>query len=218
MNDQLLKTIYPNLSGGELELVVQWCKSKNLDPLNKPCYLQFNPKKIIPTVNGYLALAHMTGQFAGAVVTGIGPDKEYTFKGKVYKAPEWCTINVKRIVGIAPGHVVADFQATPVYFEEYAGEEDHYKYPRMFLCGWALSRSLKTAFADILGGLPTTIELNSGMKFENDKPKNIDGNPSHVLQSAGSHATKSVHEELSNAITESKPSDAVDDILRGLFN
>lgn len=167
MNLELLRTIYTDQTDEEIQLIVEWCKNKNLDPANKPCFIkrENGKAKLIPTLNGYIAIAQNSGMLGGISEPKYGPDDQS------------CTVAVTRHSPISKdnggGITFEEYTASPVYFADYASTADHLKYPRMYLANWALSKSLKLAFADLIGGLPTDVELNSAISFSDKHTSNI---------------------------------------------
>jgi hypothetical protein len=164
---EALNMIYPLNDTAELEAIKQWCVAKNLDPLNKPCYVRYEKGKpqIVPTLNGYVALCHQSGMLGGIAEPKYGPDDKS------------CTVTVTRHTPVpvisGGGTNYSDYTASPVYFDDYVQSDDHRKYPRLFLANWALAKSLKLAFADIIGGLPTDVELDSAIRFESGHNKHV---------------------------------------------
>lgn len=118
----LVDAVWPSAKTPEaIILALSYCKARSLDPFKRPVHivpvwnssLNREVEGVWPGIGELRTTAHRTGFYAGCDTTLFGPDKAFSFKGRVKKpksqdyedravtitAPEWAQMTVWRLVG-----------------------------------------------------------------------------------------------------------------------
>lgn len=123
--DILRNSLYPGASSESIGMVIGYCKSAGLDPMQKPVHIvpMYDNKikamrdVIMPGINMYRIAASRTGECAGISEPEFGPMRQENLGGMSITFPEWCRITVKR--QLKSGYI-AEFTATEFWLENYA--------------------------------------------------------------------------------------------------
>lgn len=197
--DELLKvlesSIYP---GGKLEsikLALGYCRSQQLDPLQKPVHIvPMSVKKagtkdqyewrdvIMPGIGLYRTIAARTGEYAGCSAPQFGPVQTLKVGEFQMEYPESCQITVRRIV---QGQVV-EFTALEYWIENYAtkGRDSDVpnamwqKRPWAQLAKCAEAQALRKGFPEV-GAAPTADEM-AGKTLDDDSGLTIDSTAKRI--------------------------------------
>lgn len=123
----LKNSLYPGAEDASILMVLDYCKSRSLDPMMKPVHIVPMSVKqgdkyvmrdvVMPGINTYRVMASRSGDMAGITPPVFGNDitrKLGTIKDFTY--PEWCEVTVSKMVG---NHVVT-FTAKEYFEENYA--------------------------------------------------------------------------------------------------
>lgn len=170
----LSKSLYPGAQIESVLMVIDYCRSRGLDPLKRPCHIVPMEVKvgnqyiwqdvIMPGIYEYRTTAQKTGDYLGHATPEFGEDEEY----KGVKAPLWCSFTVYRWNEKA--QMRAEYPVT-VWFSEVVAlkydkqEKQHVvnsrwsRAPRQMLTKCAEAAALREAFPDELGGEPTFEEM-----------------------------------------------------------
>jgi phage recombination protein Bet len=171
----LQNSLYPGASIASVELVLDYCKAANLDPMMKAVHIvpMWNAKAgqmidvIMPGVNAYRVQAMRSGLCAGVSEPEYGPDVTETLSGQTITYPQWCRVVVKRIL---TNGQIGDFPAKELWKENYAlkgGKEKSIApnamwtkrtYAQLGKC--AEAQALRKAFPEI--PMPPTVEEMEG--------------------------------------------------------
>lgn len=190
-------SVFPGASDESKLLAIDYCKSRGLDILKKPCHIvpmsvkdaktgQYAWRDVImPGIAEQRITANRTGQYAGQDPPVFGPIVELKIGNQVHQVPEFCTVTVYRY---ANGIKMA-FSNTE-YFEEACGTMKDGSLNSMWtkrkrgqLSKCAEAGALRKAFPEETGGM-TTLEELAGLDDEGamrnvtpreEKPKAIQG-------------------------------------------
>jgi phage recombination protein Bet len=103
-------SIFPGASDESKLMAIDYCKSRNLDIMKKPCHIvpmnvkdaktgQYSWRDIImPGIAEIRITADRTGKYAGQDAPIFGPMVEMDFGKSTYTVPEFCTVTVYRII------------------------------------------------------------------------------------------------------------------------
>lgn len=159
----LSKSLYPGAAHASVLMVIDYCKSRKLDPLKKPCHIvpmEVRDAKtgrhewrdvVMPGIYELRITAHRTGEYMGHTEPEYGP--EVDFEG--VKAPEWCAMTMRR--WNPKIERVVEFPVK-VYFSEVVGLKDgkpNKKWrqsPRQMLTKCTEAAGLREAFPEEIGG------------------------------------------------------------------
>lgn len=167
----LSKNLYPGAQQASILMVIDYCKTRGLDPLHKPCHIV--PMKVgdewrdvvMPGIYEYRTTAHRTGEYLGHAEPVYGEDVDHSIG---VTAPEWCRFTVYRW---NPAAKVRGEYPVTVYFSEVCGtkwDKDQgrhmangrwLKAPRQMLTKCAEAAALREAFPEELGGEHTFEEM-----------------------------------------------------------
>jgi phage recombination protein Bet len=173
----LCKNLYPGAHPESVLMVWDYCKSRQLDPMKKPCHIV--PMKVknqatgnydwrdvvMPGIYEYRTTAQRTGEYLGHSRPIYGPPLEQF--GVL--APEWCELTIYRWNG-ASGQKV-EFPVCAFFKEACAVTKDKQtgrlvandrwsKAPIQMLTKCTEAAGLREAFPDELGGEPTAEEMD----------------------------------------------------------
>lgn len=166
----LMNSLYPGAKGESVLLVWDYCKSRNLDPMKKPCHIVPMEVKvgdkyewrdvILPGVYELRTTAQRTGEYLGHSKAEYGPKIE---TGGV-TAPEWCEMTMYR--WNAHLKMKAEFPVRVLFNEVVATKRDGKanarwtKAPVQMLTKCAEAAGLREAFPDEVGGVATEEEMD----------------------------------------------------------
>lgn len=122
----LKNSIFPGAADESIIMVLDYCKSRGLDPLMKPVHIvpmsikDGNGYKmrdvVMPGINTYRVMASRSGDLAGTTSPIFGDDITRRLGSIDFTYPEWCEVTVSKIIG----KLVVDFTAREYYTENYA--------------------------------------------------------------------------------------------------
>ena len=167
----LSQSLFPGARQGSVLLVIDYCKSRGLDPLKKPCHIvpmeirnaqtgNYEWRDVVmPGIYELRTTAQRTGEYLGHSKPEYGPDAEC----KGVNAPEWCSFTVYR--WNTKAGVKAEYPVK-VYFTESVGTKKNgavnsrwSKAPHQMLTKCAEAAGLREAFPDELGGEMSAEEM-----------------------------------------------------------
>lgn len=122
MFNTLSTSLYPGAKIESILLVLDYCKSRGLDPMKKPAHIVPMWDKsskgmrdvIMPGISEIRMTAMRTGEYAGTDGEEFGPTINLDLQGGAYSVPEWCRYIVYRRVG----GQVCKFVGPKVYYRE----------------------------------------------------------------------------------------------------
>lgn len=179
----LRSSVYPGAKDESIRLVVNYCKAKKLDPIQKPLHivpmwdskLEKMRDTILPGIGLYRTQASRSGVLAGISEPEFGPEVTEFLSGQNVTYPLWCKVTVKKYD--SSGHTrVAEFTAIERWKENYAikgGKEKSIapnsmwakrSYGQLAKCTEA--QALRKAFPEF-GSQPTAEEME-GKQYEGD--------------------------------------------------
>ena len=103
-------SIFPGAADESKLMAIDYCKSRGLDIMKKPCHIvPMNVKDsktgqyawrdiIMPGIAEIRITADRTGKYAGQDAPIFGPMVEMKFGGALHMVPEFCTVTVHRII------------------------------------------------------------------------------------------------------------------------
>lgn len=169
----LRSSVFPGATDNSILLAVDYCKSRELDIMKKPCHIvPMNVKDsktgkyewrdiIMPGIAEHRITASRTQCYAGIDEPRLGPTVEITIGGEQHQVPEFAIVTVYRIV---EGQRVA-FSNTE-WFEEACVTTRDGKLNSMWrkrkrgqLIKCAEAGALRKAFPEELGGIHTAEEM-----------------------------------------------------------
>ncbi len=169
----LKNSIFPGAKDESIMLALAYCRSANLDILQKPVHIvptsvknantgQFEFRDIVmPGIALYRIQASRSGTYAGKSEPDYGPDITEVIGNVTVTYPQWCKITVKKLVG----NNICDFSAREFWKENYASKKDgapntmwcKRAYAQLAKC--AEAQALRMAWPELLGGVPTAEEM-----------------------------------------------------------
>lgn len=166
-----LFNLFPGAKPESALLVWDYCKSRNLDPMNKPCHIVPMRVKsakgewewrdiVMPGIYAYRITAHRTGLYRGHTKPEYGPDRE--FAG--ITAPTWCEMTVHRAFDKdkhdgSPYPVKVWFSEVVATKNDGTANERWARAPIQMLTKCAEAAALREAFPEEFGGEQTAEEL-----------------------------------------------------------
>lgn len=184
----LANNLYPGAKSESVIMVWDYCKSRKLDPMKKPCHIV--PMKVkqgddyvwrdvvLPGIYEYRTTATRTGEYMGHSPPTYGPEIEYMG----VKAPEWCALTVYRWNSSSKQKcefpvVVYFAEVAATSYDKKAGIEKvnarWTKAPRQMLTKCTEAAGLREGFPDEIGGEPTADEME-GREIIDITPSRID--------------------------------------------
>jgi phage recombination protein Bet len=181
----LMNSLFPGAKGESVLLVWDYCASRKLDPMKKPCHIVPMEVKVgdkyewrdvvMPGIYEHRTTAQRTGEYLGHAKPEYGPEQEYAG----VTAPAWCEFTVYRWNDIAKQR--AEFPVRTLFREVVATKRDGRanarwaKAPTQMLCKCAEAAALREAFPDELGGEQTAEEMDGQRAIDvaavpDDKP------------------------------------------------
>lgn len=174
----LMNNLYPGAAGESVLMVWDYCLSRGLDPLKKPCHIvpmevkdaktgQYNWRDVVmPGIYEYRTTAQRTGEYMGHSIPEYGPLVDC----KGVMAPEWCSLTVYRWNPLAK--LRAEFPVRVEFSEIVAtkrsGEVNARwtKAPKQMLTKCTEAAALREGFPDELGGTHTVEEMEGQNQTE----------------------------------------------------
>lgn len=175
-----LFNLWPGAKPDSVLLAWDYCVSRKLDPLKKPCHIVPMRVKsewrdvILPSVYELRTTAHRTGLYRGHSKPEYGPEIEYAG----VTAPAWCEMTIYR--AIAPGSNETSAFPVKVWFHEVVAtkqdgcaNERWARAPRQMMLKCCEAAGLREGFPEEVGGEHTLEELEGhqlGDADENESP------------------------------------------------
>jgi len=176
-----LKTsLYPGATDDGVTMVLAYCQAAGLDPMTKPVHIvpMWIPEKkvdgkvitpagmrdvVMPGIELYRTKAHRTGEYAGQDEAEYGPTITTKLGGVDVSYPEWCRVNVYRMLD---GQRVG-YSARVYWLESYATKSKDTEAPNAMwkkrpfgqLEKCAEAAALRKAFPEAVGAQPTAEEM-----------------------------------------------------------
>jgi len=166
----LMNSLYPGAKGESVLLVWDYCASRKLDPMKKPCHIVPMEIKVgekyewrdvvMPGIYELRTTAQRTGEYLGHAKPEYGPLIEYAG----VTAPEWCDFTAYRWNPLAG--MRAEFPVRTLFREVVATKRDGKansrwaKAPTQMLVKCAEAAGLREAFPDEIGGEQTAEEMD----------------------------------------------------------
>lgn len=182
----LQNSLYPGAQDSSVKLVINYCKSAGLDPMQKPVHLvPMSVKKggtkneyewrdvVMPGIGLYRTQAARSGCYAGMTEPEFGEDITENLGGVSITFPKWCKTTIKRLM---PNGAIVEFTAKEFWKENYAtaGKDSSApnamwkKRPYAQIAKCAEAQALRKAFPEI-GAAPTAEEMEGKpMAYEGD--------------------------------------------------
>lgn len=170
----LKSAIYPGASDQMMALVLDYCRSRNLDPLKKPVHivktwnneLRREVETIWEGIASHRTTAARTGEYAGQDRPVYGPTLNMALGGVSVTFPEWCEVTVYRIVRGARCPFTANVRWLETYASKKGGAPNSMWQKRAFsqLAKCAEAAALRMAFPEEIGGAPSAEEM-AGQEF-----------------------------------------------------
>lgn len=171
----LQNSLYPGAQISSIKLVINYCKSSGLDPMQKPVHLvPMSVKKggtkeyewrdvVMPGIGLYRTQAARSGAYAGMTEPEFGEDVTETLGGTEITYPRWCKTTIKRQM---PNGAIVEFTAKEFWIENYAtaGKDSvapnamWKKRPYAQIAKCCEAQALRKAFPEI-GAAPTAEEM-----------------------------------------------------------
>lgn len=168
----LCNNLYPGARSNSVLMVLDYCLSRKLDPMKKPCHIVPMQVKdvatnttnwrdvVMPGIYEYRTTAHRTGLYLGHSKPEYGPMKKIAG----VDAPEWCSMDFYR--WHQPSGRTIEFPVT-VFFDEVVaiGRENNAnsrwsKAPTQMLTKCCEAAGLREAFPEEFGGEATAEEMD----------------------------------------------------------
>lgn len=198
----LTNSVYPGAALASIKLVINYCKARQLDPLQKPVHIvpmdvcvgkgrdgkKIYEKRdvIMPGVGLYRTDAARTGEYAGKTEPQFGEPQALKLKyqeeenGPVQERefffPEWCKVTVKRLIK----GVICEYTAVEYWLENYATTGRNSKTPNAMwskrprgqIAKCTEAQALRMAFPEAVGAAPTADEME-GKTIDVDEAERI---------------------------------------------
>ncbi len=208
----LQSSIYPGANPDSIEMVLNYCRAANLDPLQKPVHIvpmsvkdsktgQYRYRDVLmPGIGLYRTQASRSQQYAGLSEPDYGKTLTLKTEDSEMAYPEWCKITVKKIVN----GMIVEFTACEYWIENYATAKKGTKAPNAMwrkrpfgqLAKCAEAQALRKAFPELVSHQPTYEEMSES------------GYETPAAQTAESIAHKTLLEpEIVEEVSEAKDSD-----------
>lgn len=218
INESQWRTLFNLFPGGKPEsvlLVWDYCKSRQLDPMKKPCHIvpmrvkgadgQWGWRDVVmPGIYEYRITAQRTGLYLGHTEPEYGEDVE--FAG--VRAPKWCAMTMYRWNEKAREKVpfpVRVFFAEVVATKQDGGANERWsKAPIQMLTKCTEAAGLREAFPEEFGGEPTAEEME-GRQIERETAA-----PATTLPQASTRRSAAVVEAPAAQESAAEPAPVVD--------
>ena len=231
----LIDAVWPGAKSADaVALALSYCKARKLDPFKKPVHivpvwnsaLGREVESVWPGIGELRTTAFRTGHFAGCDATEFGPDKAFTFSGRVkagkdkwedrtikLTAPEWAQITVYRIVG---GQRFA-FPGPRVYFLAAYGRKGKSEIPNdkweqmpsYMLEKVAEAAALRKAFPEEMGDMQTAEEMEGRQVVDIGQGQTVETPPERPQRSQFAERAAPVQDV--NEQGEAEPAQQADD-------
>ena len=177
----LKSSLYTGAKDDSIQMVIEYCKACNLDPMQKPVHIvpmwDKNTKSmkdtIMPGIGLYRIQAARSNKYAGVSEPEYGDTVNTKLGGVNISYPEWCKVTVKKLIGTS----IVEFTAKEYWLENYAiAKKDStapnamwLKRPFGQLAKCAEAQALRKAFPEIITQQPTAEEMEGKSFAENTK-------------------------------------------------
>ena len=177
----LKSSLYTGAKDDSIQMVIEYCKACNLDPMQKPVHIMTmwdkNTKSmkdtIMPGIGLYRIQAARSNKYAGVSEPEYGDTVNTKLGGVNISYPEWCKVTVKKLIGTS----IVEFTAKEYWLENYAiAKKDStapnamwLKRPFGQLAKCAEAQALRKAFPEIITQQPTAEEMEGKSFAENTK-------------------------------------------------
>jgi phage recombination protein Bet len=177
----LKSSLYTGAKDDSIQMVIEYCKACNLDPMQKPVHIvpmwDKNTKSmkdtIMPGIGLYRIQAARSNKYAGVSEPEYGDTVNTTLGGVSISYPEWCKVTVKKLVG----NNIVEFTAKEYWLENYATARKDSTAPNAMwlkrpfgqLAKCAEAQALRKAFPEIITQQPTAEEMEGKSFAENTK-------------------------------------------------
>ena len=176
----LKNSLYPKAKDNSIAMVLDYCKSANLDPMQKPVHIVPRWDKdsrslkdsIMPGIVVYRIQAARSNKYAGVSEPEYGDTVNTKLGGVNISYPEWCKVTVKKLVG----DNIVEFTAKEYWLENYATVKRDSAAPNTMwtkrpfgqLAKCAEAQALRKAFPEIITQQPTAEEMEGKFIEEKD--------------------------------------------------
>jgi phage recombination protein Bet len=191
----LQNSLYPGAQIASIKLVINYCKSSGLDPMQKPCHIVPMYVKgkdggggmrdvVMPGIGLYRTQAARSGCYAGMTEPEFGEDVTESLSGIEITYPRWCKTTIKRQM---PNGAIVEFTAKEFWKENYAtaGKDSvapnamWRKRPYAQIAKCCEAQALRKAFPEI-GAAPTAEEMEGKpLAYEGET---IDGATGEIIK------------------------------------
>jgi len=176
----LKNSLYPKARDNSIAMVLDYCKSANLDPMQKPVHIvpmwdkdsKSMKDTIMPGIGLYRIQAARSNKYAGVSEPEYGDTVNTKLGGVNISYPEWCKVTVKKLVG----DNIVEFTAKEYWLENYATVKRDSAAPNTMwtkrpfgqLAKCAEAQALRKAFPEIITQQPTAEEMEGKFIEEKD--------------------------------------------------
>lgn len=176
----LKNSLYPKAKDNSIAMVLDYCKSANLDPMQKPVHIvpmwdkdsRTMKDTIMPGIGLYRIQAARSNKYAGVSEPEYGDTVNTKLGGVNISYPEWCKVTVKKLVG----DNIVEFTAKEYWLENYATVKRDSAAPNTMwtkrpfgqLAKCAEAQALRKAFPEIITQQPTAEEMEGKFIEEKD--------------------------------------------------
>ena len=177
----LKSSLYTGAKDDSIQMVIEYCKACNLDPMQKPVHIvpmwDKNTKSmkdtIMPGIGLYRIQAARSNKYAGVSEPEYGDTVNTKLGGVNISYPEWCKVTVKKLIGTS----IVEFTAKEYWLENYATARKDSTAPNAMwlkrpfgqLAKCAEAQALRKAFPEIITQQPTAEEMEGKSFAENTK-------------------------------------------------
>ena len=189
----LKNSLYPKAKDNSIAMVLDYCKSANLDPMQKPVHIvpmwdkdsKSMKDTIMPGIGLYRIQAARSNKYAGVSEPEYGDTVNTKLGGVNISYPEWCKVTVKKLVG----DNIVEFTAKEYWLENYATVKRDSAAPNTMwtkrpfgqLAKCAEAQALRKAFPEIITQQPTAEEMEGKSFTENTKTVLEQGKNQHSV-------------------------------------
>lgn len=204
----LKSSLYPGAADESIIMVIDYCKSRGLDPMMKPVHIvpmsvkgidgQYSMRDVImPGINTYRVMASRSGDLAGTATPLFGPDVTAKLGNKNFTYPEWCEVTVSKMIG----QNIVDFTAREFFTENYASKSRNdmtpnsmwTKRPKGQLAKCAEAQALRKGWPEI--GQQPTYEEMAGKAIERDITPTVSNKTNLITEAAQTPDKQTVFDE-----------------------
>jgi len=169
----MCRSHYPGMSYDSVLTVAKLCHQRGLDLMAKPYHIVKigDTESIWPSINLYRCIAHRTAQYCGQDEALYGPEKDFLYQGRTYRAPEWCKVTVYRwnaLTGKKEPYTGKIFYEEQVVLKDKGTVPNDMwaKRPKGQMEKGAEALALRKAFPEEIGSDPTFEEMEGRSEVE----------------------------------------------------